>query len=271
MGYSIFSNTMADMNYQQVEKAALENLPVLFPVAVIEEHGPHLCLGTDTYLTYYLCNRIRERLIELGTDCLIAPPYYWGINGATTGFAGSFTVKPETMTAVLCDSLECLKNWGFNNIFLFNFHGDRKQNAAIADIVKKAYEELKIGAYFVVGDTYLQRAGVPADAPYFIVQASEPEPPAEYIDIHAGAFETGFMVKNYPEIADADLARTLKSSRTRPEDMKVWRDGGQAARGVTPLGYCGDPSDFSMDKAVEFEESLIQGMPEAIYEFLKRV
>jgi len=47
MGYSIFSDTMADMTFQQIEDAAKKNIPVLFPIAVIEEHGPHMCLGTD--------------------------------------------------------------------------------------------------------------------------------------------------------------------------------------------------------------------------------
>ena len=41
MGYSIFSETMADMTFQQIERAAEQKLPVLFPIAVIEEHGPH--------------------------------------------------------------------------------------------------------------------------------------------------------------------------------------------------------------------------------------
>jgi creatinine amidohydrolase len=51
MSYSIFSETMADMTYQQIETAAGEKQLVLFPIAVMEEHGPHLCTGTDTYLT----------------------------------------------------------------------------------------------------------------------------------------------------------------------------------------------------------------------------
>lgn len=52
MGYSIFSDTMADMTFLQIEQAAQEKQVVLFPIAVIEEHGPHLPLGTDVYLTY---------------------------------------------------------------------------------------------------------------------------------------------------------------------------------------------------------------------------
>ena len=55
MAYSIFAGTMADMTYLQVEEAAAQGLPVLFPVAVIEEHGPHLPLATDTYIAYRLC------------------------------------------------------------------------------------------------------------------------------------------------------------------------------------------------------------------------
>ena len=60
MSYSIFSETMADMTYQQIEKAAERKVPILFPIAVIEEHGPHLCLGTDTYIIYNLCKKIRK-------------------------------------------------------------------------------------------------------------------------------------------------------------------------------------------------------------------
>ena len=49
VSYSVFSATMADLTFQQVEKAAQQKLPILFPVAVIEEHGPHMCLGGDAH------------------------------------------------------------------------------------------------------------------------------------------------------------------------------------------------------------------------------
>lgn len=139
MSYSIFRDTMADMMYPEIEKAAERKLPVLFPIAVIEEHGPHLCLGTDTYLTYMLSCNVRKELQALGVDSLIAPPFYWGINVCTGGFGGSFTVKPETMISMLCDLLECLKNWGFEKVYFLNFHGDFKHNVTIADAAKKRW------------------------------------------------------------------------------------------------------------------------------------
>jgi len=269
MSYSIFSETMADMTYQQIEKAAKQKLPILFPIAVIEEHGPHMCLGTDTYLTYNFCKKVRKGLLDMGFDCIIAPPYYWGINIATNGFAGTFTVKPEAMISVLCDLLECLKSWGFENIFLFNFHGDFKHNLTILNAAKKAYEELGIGAYFIVPDFFLRRAGLSGKEPYVIGWPTKPETPSEYLDLHAGGLETSLMVNDFPELVDVDLARSLKSSLTTFEGLKIWQHGGEKAKEITPLGYCGNPSAIDLEAAKAFEEEMIEGVSKIICDFLK--
>jgi len=270
MGYSIFSETMADMTYQEIEKAAEQKLPVLFPIAVIEEHGPHLCLGTDTYLTYNLCKMVKKGLRELGLDSLIAPPYYWGINVATNGFAGSFTIKPETMVSVLCDLLECLRSWGFENIFLFNVHGDFNHVLSIINAAKKAYQKYGTGVSFIASDFLIKRAGLSGEEPYIILQPTQPEPPAEYLDIHAGGFETSLMVKDFSELVDIDLARSLKSSFTTLDGLKIWRQGGEKAKEVTPLGYCGNPSQIDLEKADAFEKRMVKDIPRMIVDVLNR-
>lgn len=269
MSYSIFSETMADMNYQQIEKAAGKGLPVLFPIAVIEEHGPHLCLGTDTYLTYNLCKNIKKGLLDYEIDSLIVPPYYWGMNTATDGFAGSFTVKPETMVLVLCDLLECLGKWGFRNIFLFNFHGDFKHNLTISTAVKKAHEELGIDTYFIVPDFFINRSGLSRDEKYLVIQPTNPEPPMKYLDIHAGGFETSLMVKDFPSLVDIDTATKLEPSYTTFEQLRIWQQGGEKAKEITPLGYCGSPSEINLEKAKIFEEEIIRDIPKIIFEFIK--
>jgi creatinine amidohydrolase len=278
MNYSIFKDTMADMTYPEIEKAAEQKLPVLFPIAVIEEHGPHLCLGTDTYLTYQLCSNIRKDMKALGMDSVIAPPFYWGINIATGGFAGSFTVKPETMVSMLYDLLECLKNWGFEKVFFLNFHGDFKHNMTIVDSARKAMEELGMGTYFVCPEFFLQRSGLSGKEPYILVQPEEkepeppkaPQPPSPYLDIHAGGFETSLMLKDFPDLVNVDLAKTLESSRTTFEGLKTWQQGGENAREITPLGYCGNPSNINLDHAEAFNRDMAQSISRAIYEFLKK-
>jgi len=75
---NIFEETMAHLTYVQIERAAEEGTPVLFPVGVIEEHGPHLPLAVDVYGSYLQSRIIRSELEKKGVSVLIAPPFYWG-------------------------------------------------------------------------------------------------------------------------------------------------------------------------------------------------
>ena len=49
---NIFKDTMSEMTYEQVENLVEQEAVVLLPIGIIEEHGPHLPLGTDIYLAY---------------------------------------------------------------------------------------------------------------------------------------------------------------------------------------------------------------------------
>src|SRR5512135_3367460 len=114
---NIFEETMAHMTYVQIEEAAREGTLVIFPVGVIEEHGPHLPLAVDTYGAYLQAKLIKGELEKKGIPSLIAPPFYWGINNATGSFIGSFSVREETMVNVLWDAMASLKRWGFEKVF----------------------------------------------------------------------------------------------------------------------------------------------------------
>lgn len=119
-----FSGTMAEMTFEQLESCDKKETAVLFPVGVIEEHGPHLPLATDILSSLEECRLIGAELERMGRKYLIAPPYYWGINHCTGGFGGSFSLRPETMRAVLCDILGNLHSFGFDKVYLDNAHGD---------------------------------------------------------------------------------------------------------------------------------------------------
>ena len=269
MSYSIFSETMADMTYQQIEEAASKNLPVLFPIAVIEEHGPHMCLGTDTYLTYNFARDVKKGLLASGVESIIAPIYYWGINAAMNGFAGSFTVRPETMVSILCDLLRCLKNWGFAQIFLLNVHGDFEHNLAMTEAARRANKEFGLRVYSAVTEFFLNRAKLHGSEPYIITYAMEFDASSQYLDIHAGSFETSLMVDQFPNLIDIDKAQSLSSSRTTVEGLKTWLKGGLRAREVTPLGYLGDPSAINTRAAMESKARMVNEIVKAVHATLR--
>lgn len=270
MPYSIFDKTMADMKSEEIEKAAQNKACVLFPVAVIEEHGPHMCLGVDTYLTYLLCRKIMENLDARGKQALLAPPFYWGINHANNGFAGSFTVSRSTMIAMLVDLLICIRKWGFEDIFLVNIHGDYFHNKAILQAARKARQENGIGVYAFVADSLAQACQVTGDEDYALLFKTQfMDTINGYIDLHAGAGETGWMVLNFPNLVDIELARKLKPSRNMPSDLLEWAAGGQTAKKIIPMGYCGDPAQFDLSRARQFEALLVEEMSNIIYSHLE--
>lgn len=262
MSYSIFEKTIADMNYQEIEEASKKQAIILFPIAVIEEHGPHLCLGSDVYLTYILCKRVKEAIEKEGLDSLIVPPFYWGINNVTGSFAGSFTVKRNTMKTILIDLLLCLKNWGFNRIYLFNFHGDYNHNITMIDSVIDARIDSGVRAFAVFEEFMLGRFGLKGDEEYIATyKSSIPNgSPPEFMDVHAGSFETSLMEMNFPELVNKEVARTLESSKTTWQDGRVWSRGWDDARKITPLGYCGDPSVIDLEMAREADKSMVDGI-----------
>lgn len=252
------------MNYQQIEAAAAQKAPVLFPLAVMEAHGPHLPTATDMYLSLQFCRALQRALQEQGIVSIIAPPFYWGINTSTTVFAGSFAVKPETMTAVLADSLGCLHQWGFDKIFLLNHHGDYLHNKAILEAARQSFAK-GIGAYFVAPDYFVKSVRLTGTEPYILTYPGAAfDLTAEYMDIHAGAVETSAMMKDFPELVDEDKARALPPSHTTLEDFKIWIRDLAAVREITPQAYLGEPAAIDADMSRQAEEKQVQRVLEAI-------
>ena len=271
MGNSLFDQTMVDMKWPEIEKAATEGAIVLLPTGVIEEHGPHMGLGVDALCSVLSCRLAKKNLEEEGIRALIAPPYYWGINTATGVFPGSFTVRKDTMKAVLYDILICLKRWGFTYVFNLNWHGDEDQITAVLEAIREARGESGVKAYSILQAFDVRRLKMTGDEPYVLVQQDgfSPAPRSNYLEIHAESFETGLMAAYFPDHVDTALAKTLKSTNLTVEDLMVWAKGGDEARKVTPLGYFGDPAGFDPKAARAQLERHTKNSAALIARFLK--
>jgi creatinine amidohydrolase len=267
-GYSIFHETMVDMTWPEVEEAAKQGAIILLPTAVIEEHGPHMSCGIDTYGAYLACKLTRRELEARGIKTLIAPPFYWGINASTHVFPGTFTVRKETMKAVLHDILTSLKSWGFNNIFNINMHGDGLHCVTILEAIRDARKSLGINAYCVLSEEEAGRYRLTGKEPFVIVHKSPPsdEGPQEYLDIHDGAGETGIVAAFFPDQVDTELAGTLKPTKITYREVVQWL---KDARRVTPLGYLGDPASFNAAESKKYMEASCRMTAESIERQLK--
>jgi len=246
-GYSIFLGTMADMTWFEIENAAKNQTIVLFPLGVIEEHGPHMACGADIYSAYLQCRLVQNELIKKKLPTIIAPPFYWGINTSTRNFPGSFDMRPEAMKALLTDILANLKQWGFTKIYYVNSHGEAGHNLVLLESAKESLQNLKIDSRVIMSDKMCRRFGLKGDEDYILSVDFNPPPgwpDVQVPDFHAGAEETGDMVAFYPNLVQSELARTLKAPVVKEGDYRFW---GQDARKITPLGYGGDPAAFNAE------------------------
>ena len=242
--FNIFTETMADYKWPDIQHYAERDAIVLLPMGVIEEHGPHLCLATDIYTAHIDCFSIKHMLEEKGYPTIIAPPFYWGICQAGRGFIGSFNIRPETAKDLLFDILSSIKEFGFNKIFAVNAHGDVEHKIVAMNAFKAACEQLDMTACFPFDDFMLQHLGLNSAEPFFYnikpqeIKVSE----AKVSDVHAGDIETATVYQYYPHLVDTEMAKSLPDV-SLGDNFEAWMFGGQLKK-ISPLGYLGSPASY---------------------------
>lgn len=244
-GYSIFHETVVDMTWPELKKAAEEKAMVILPVAVIEQHGPHLCLGTDAYLGYRLNLELKRTLEANGVKAVIAPPLYWGIMqlNESGAFPGSFTVSPPTMKALLLDVLTDLHRWGFRYVFCFNHHGDRLHIKTLNEAIAEAKEKMDLVFY---NDQERQDSQNGPDFQHYVTgKLFEP-------NYHSGSPETALMLDFYPEFVNVNIVKNLKPEST-------WQ----------PLGYVGDPASYRNVNMLDFSKAEVSHLASCIAKWRK--
>jgi creatinine amidohydrolase len=258
-GYSIFHETMADMTFPDLVRAAADRAVVLWGLGVIEQHGPHLPLATDVYMPAALLRRVRHLLRAKGVNSVIMPPFYWGVNHVTGMFPGSFEVRPQIMIELMVDLIKSLKKDSFSTLFCVSGHGDALHNRTLLDGLRRGTDESGVKGYFIGAPAFFKRLGCDLDDPCLLPTAAEVERNNAYFDVHAGALETSPMWAIYPDLVRTEILPTLKSTDFGPADMAEWRKGRGEALRKTPAGYLGDPaaSDPEMGARIMAEHAAL--------------
>ena len=78
------------------------------PLGALEQHGPHLPVGTDALLAEEVCVRAAAAATR---DVLVAPALWSGFSPHHMGFGATVTLRPETLLALLRDVVESIATW----------------------------------------------------------------------------------------------------------------------------------------------------------------
>lgn len=196
------------ISWPAVPKASL----VLVPVGSVEQHGPHLPLGTDTAVAAAIAERAAPKLCEKpgGAEVLVAPPVTYGASGEHQDFPGTASIGNEALRLLLVELVRSLSTWAAR-VVLVNGHGGNV--AALVSAVSHLVDEGHDVAW--VSCT------------------------SGTVDAHAGHTETSLMLRLEPTLVDLSRARP---GNVEPIEKLLPVVVSKGVLAASPSGVLGDPT-----------------------------
>ena len=180
------------MTWQEIASAggATARWIAVLPLAAVEQHGPHLPLGVDSFIAEAYLARVRKILPdELPVTFL--PVQRIGVSVEHLAYPGTLTLSAATAIAVWTELGESLARCGLRKLVLVTSHGG---NVAAMELVAR---DLRARLGMLAVTVGWHRFGYP-DGTFSAEEKKH--------GIHGGDIETSLMLAAVPETVRMDKA-----------------------------------------------------------------
>jgi creatinine amidohydrolase len=116
------SPPLRELSYVEVSGLDPSEWLVIWPIASLEQHGPHLPLGTDAIVLGAVVDRVRQRLAE-SVQALYLPLMPIGKSPEHLAFPGSVSMDAATLLGVADGVVSSFAPHGFRSYIFLNGHG----------------------------------------------------------------------------------------------------------------------------------------------------
>jgi len=123
---------------EEIKNLAKEHLVVLLPVGVIEQHGPHLPVDTDSRIAEAIAKRVEKKAPD---KIMLLPLFFYGV---TSNYPGSITIGDQAFKQALIQIGKSILSEGFKKIFFLNGHGGNQ--SYVEDVVTDLNTEFPYAA-----------------------------------------------------------------------------------------------------------------------------
>jgi creatinine amidohydrolase len=245
-----------DMTWEDFTAADRARWIAVLPVAAVEQHGPHLPLGVDSFIGEAYLARARSMLpTELPVTFL--PMQKIGQSDEHLGFPGTLTHPASTMLRVWTEIGESIQRAGVSKLVIITSHGG---NVSGSEIVAR---DLRVRLGMLVVVCAWHRFGYP-DGMFTAEEHRH--------GIHAGAIETSLMLAARPDLVQMDKAGAAVPSSIAMEQEFRWLGVYRPARfgwmtqDLHSSGAVGDTAGASAEKGEAVLTHGAQGFVELLAE-----
>ena len=239
------------LTWAEMDEAIGRQPVVILPTGSTEQHGRHLPLDVDLFLTESICHELGRRA---DGKVLVLPPIPYGLNLHHIDFPGTIHVEPEVFIAFCLNVTKSVAYHGFEKIVLVNGHGS---NVPLIDIIARR--------------TTLETASLCGAIHYFTF-ATEAFAKVKDTDVmaHADECETSLYLHLAPDRvqmehagADDDVMGAYVSSDSTSPHVRFndywsrWTD----------LGVHGDATTATAEKGAVIFEAAVSGLLEFVDEW----
>ncbi len=221
---------LAELKWPDIE-ALSRDIPVVIPIAALEQHGRHMPLFTDSLLLGEVMRRVMDRLQG---RVLFTPLFWLGNSEHHIDFPGTMTASPRAYLDVLKDMAENFLVHGFRRIVLVNGHGGNIVPASQAMFeLRQKYRERR--DLVLLSTTYWTLGAKPQQANKSLVQDRMG---------HACEWETSMMLRIRPE-----LVGDYKAAKEVPQaDPYEPANRGWITKDRSEVGHIGQPAHATAEK-----------------------
>jgi len=179
-----------EMTWQEIAGAETGRWIAVLPLAAVEQHGPHLPLGVDTFIAEAYLARVRAILPE-DLPVTFLPVQRVGVSVEHLAYPGTLTLTPTTAIAAWTELGDSLARAGLRKLVLVTSHGG---NVAAMELVAR---DLRARLGMLAVTVGWHRFGYP-DGTF-----SDDE---KKHGIHGGDIETSLMLAALPGTVRMDKA-----------------------------------------------------------------
>ncbi|MDY7009424.1 MAG: creatininase family protein [Planctomycetota bacterium] len=251
---------MEHMTVKMVREYLTRSKSIILPMGVIEQHGYHLPLKTDTILANHIGRMVGER-----TGIIVAPTIHQSFSGG--GLPGTINISPAVMSLVVSDMLVSLASQGFRNFYILLCHGGSENARALDNALKLL---LRLNPMF--------ENALIALMPSWKFRPADDNSLKEG-DWHAGWNETSRVMALEPDLVrmdemELDAEPLMKSMIEHPDNYqhaeKIVDDEfvvpRMSQRPDIKVGVMGHPEKSSPELGWKIIEGIVKGMSDKILE-----